>query len=101
MANGEPVQSASVSADQGHNPSLDLGQATPDPERLSDLDRVLGAGLSHRTHPTYGFRLHLSPLPFVLALEGRGWEEEIGVVPTAQRVELPIVQVGQFDSSLV
>jgi len=52
------------------------------------------AGLLSGTHPTYGFSLHLSSLPLLFAFKGWRRKEKIGVVPTTQSNQLPIVHVG-------
>jgi hypothetical protein len=48
------------------------------------------------TYPADRFGLDLPPLPLLLPLEGGGREEEIGMTASAQRIQLPIILVGQL-----
>ena len=79
--------------------ALTLGETSPDSEGLPDADGMLGAGVLYRTDSADCLGLHLPPFPLFFPFEGRWWKEQICMVPTAQRLHLPVVQVRQSDSS--
>lgn len=70
-------------ANQSWVSTFHFGQATPNTKGFSNGEGMFVTALANRTNTAYSFCLDLSSLTLFLPLEGRGWEEEIGMVATA------------------
>ena len=81
-----------LSADGRDLSSLQFGQTTPDPEGLTDPDGVLGTGLSHRADLADGLGALLSALSLIFSFKGRRGEEQVGMIATAKRPQLPLIR---------
>src|SRR5690606_3611395 len=64
--------------------------AAPDPEGLADRERVLGALLQHGADVADRLGSGLTSLSVVFPLERRRRKEQMGVIPSAECLQLPI-----------
>jgi len=85
-----PKGEGSVDAAEEQLFSVRLGHSPPNSELFANRERIFPAFVLRWADLTNGLGSHFASFAFFFTLKRVGWEEEMSVVPSAQRSDLPV-----------